>query len=317
MPGEQQQQTIPGVLQALPVVGQIASAIAQGVQNRAQRKWNEKMYGRQREDALADWARTNQYNSPLAQMQRFKEAGLNPHLIYGGGPNNVSAPIRGTDAKAWNPQAPAFNFGQIVDQYLQTKVAGENIELMRSNKARVDADTAGKEIDNLKNAKGLPFIEGQLAANLEGKLIDNRYKSALTTLTLNRDEREAVRNTQGIAESIQRLTNMKQQVLESESRIESNEVNRQKTRQEIENLKETLKILETSGKIKEFELTLTELGLNPRTATYQERLLARAIHNPLEGVRDLENFIKLGKQAAKEGGKAIAELIKQFFTGGW
>jgi len=310
-----EQQPVPGILQALPVVGQVASAIAQGVQNRAQRRWNEKMYGIQRADALADWARTNEYNSPLAQMQRFKEAGLNPNLIYG--QTNSAQPVRSTDVKSWNPQAPAFNLGQIVDQYLQTKVAGENIELMRSNKARVDADTAGKEIDNLKNAKGLPYVEDLISANLEGKLIDNRYKTALTTLTLNRDEREAVRNTQGIAESIQRLTNMKQQVLESESRIESNKVNREKTRQEISNLKETLKILETSGKIKEFELTLTELGLNPRTATYQERLLARAIHNPLEGVRDLENFIKLGKQAAKEGGKAIAELIKEFFTGGW
>jgi len=310
-----EQQPVPGVLQALPVVGQVASAIAQGVQNRAQRKWNEKMYQRQREDALADWARSNQYNSPLAQMQRFKEAGLNPNLIYG--QTNMAQPVRSTDVKSWNPQAPAFNFGQIVDQYLQTKVAGENIELMRANKARVDADTQGKEIDNLKNAKGLPYVESMLEANLAGKLIDNRYKSALTTLTLNRDEREAARNSQGIAESIQKIINMKQQNLESESRIGLNAVQKSKLQQEISNLKETENILKTTGKIKEFELTLTELGLNPRTATYQERILARAIHNPLEGVRDLENFIKLGKQAAKEGGKALAELIKEFFTGGW
>ena len=62
------------------------NTVSQLSTNAAQRKWNEAMYNRQRQDALADWARTNEYNSPLAQMQRLREAGLNPHLIYGGGP---------------------------------------------------------------------------------------------------------------------------------------------------------------------------------------------------------------------------------------
>lgn len=31
------------------------------------------------------WNMMNMYNSPAAQMQRFKDAGLNPHLIYGQG----------------------------------------------------------------------------------------------------------------------------------------------------------------------------------------------------------------------------------------
>lgn len=39
------------------------------------------------------WNMQNEYNSPEAQMNRFKAAGLNPHLIYGqGNPGNASAP---------------------------------------------------------------------------------------------------------------------------------------------------------------------------------------------------------------------------------
>ena len=39
------------------------------------------------------WDRMNQYNTPEAQMNRFKDAGLNPHLIYGqGNAGNTSSP---------------------------------------------------------------------------------------------------------------------------------------------------------------------------------------------------------------------------------
>lgn len=42
----------------------------------AQYEWNRN---------LEMWNLQNQYNSPAAQMQRFKQAGLNPNLIYGQG----------------------------------------------------------------------------------------------------------------------------------------------------------------------------------------------------------------------------------------
>lgn len=52
----------------------------------------ERKYERDRNDANRDWDRQNAYNSPKAQMERFKEAGLNPNLMYGQGtPGNASA----------------------------------------------------------------------------------------------------------------------------------------------------------------------------------------------------------------------------------
>lgn len=52
----------------------------------------ENKYERDRNDANRDWDRQNEYNSPKNQMARFKEAGLNPNLIYGQGtPGNASA----------------------------------------------------------------------------------------------------------------------------------------------------------------------------------------------------------------------------------
>jgi len=54
---------------------------AQLLANRANRKLAEYQYSKE----LEAWNRQNEYNSPTNQMARFKEAGLNPALIYGKG----------------------------------------------------------------------------------------------------------------------------------------------------------------------------------------------------------------------------------------
>lgn len=60
---------------------------------RWQRKWLEKTYETQKKDALEQWNRENAYNSPKQQMQRLKEAGLNPNLVYGKGADNISGQV--------------------------------------------------------------------------------------------------------------------------------------------------------------------------------------------------------------------------------
>lgn len=45
------------------------------------KRWQEKMYNRQREDNLADWNMENEYNSPSNQRKLLEEAGYNPALF--------------------------------------------------------------------------------------------------------------------------------------------------------------------------------------------------------------------------------------------
>lgn len=47
-----------------------------------QREWSEQMQDKQNEWSLNMWNKTNEYNSPSAQVERLREAGLNP-LYYG------------------------------------------------------------------------------------------------------------------------------------------------------------------------------------------------------------------------------------------
>ena len=126
-----------------------ANALSQGATNRKTREWNEAMYQKQREDALADWARTNEYNAPLQQMARLKEAGLSPHLIYGGGANSISQPVRSTDTKSWSPNAPQIDGAQIVSQYFGVQQQQNALEIQKQQ-------IAGLKLDNEYKSQTLP-----------------------------------------------------------------------------------------------------------------------------------------------------------------
>lgn len=78
------------------VLGTGANIISTAMTNRA----NERMQQQQNKWNLELWQLNNDYNSPAAQMQRLKAAGLNPDLMYGqnsgGASGNSPAPAQGT-----------------------------------------------------------------------------------------------------------------------------------------------------------------------------------------------------------------------------
>ena len=134
---------------AITAATSIANLISQGAMNRKTRQWNEAMYQKQRTDALADWARTNEYNAPLQQMARLKEAGLSPHLIYGGGANSISQPVRSTDTKSWSPNAPQIDGGQIVSQYFGVQQQQNALKIQ-------EQQIQGLKLDNTYKEQTLP-----------------------------------------------------------------------------------------------------------------------------------------------------------------
>lgn len=136
---------------AASAVGGGTQAVAQGKMNRKTREWNEKMYGIQRQHALEDWNRVNAYNSPEQQMQRYKEAGLNPHLIYGKG--NESQAVRGTDVQAWKPEVPDYqsmgqNLGNSVGNYYDIKSKVQSTENAEKQNRNLDAQYQNMMADN-------------------------------------------------------------------------------------------------------------------------------------------------------------------------
>lgn len=69
------------------------------------------------------WNKMNEYNSPLSQMQRMKEAGLNPMLFYQqGSPGNASSPAGYSNAN--------FQLSPQQDRMNQVKMASETIGMI-------------------------------------------------------------------------------------------------------------------------------------------------------------------------------------------
>lgn len=151
------------------LLGTGINAASQGSMNKKTRKWNEKQYQLQRENALSDWHMQNDYNSPAAQMQRFKDAGLNPHLIYGqGNPGNAESVV-GTDIKSWQPDAP---FKTDLGRDAQSAIS-----------AQYDAELKGAQTDNLT------ALNDKIQAEKELIIAQKAQTEATTLSTLTNTER--------------------------------------------------------------------------------------------------------------------------------
>jgi hypothetical protein len=174
-----------------------ANAGAQLLTNRAQKKSNLEMYNTQRQDALADWNRQNQYNSPEAQMTRFKEAGLNPHLIYG--QMTTAQPIKTPEAKAPNyvsPQADPQDFNILGKQYSldAARLQNENMEktgkLIEAQTLKANSETDWKNVytDFFKSTD--PYRrEGMNISNL---LKGSQYRQSEERITSIQKERQLI-----------------------------------------------------------------------------------------------------------------------------
>lgn len=82
-----------------------------------QNQYNEYIWRMMNEREDSVWSRQNEYNSPAAQMARFKEAGLNPHLIYGQG--NVAGSIGTAPLDSGNFQSSKFDSPSMANASLQ------------------------------------------------------------------------------------------------------------------------------------------------------------------------------------------------------
>jgi len=95
-------------------LGAINSIFTRDAEKR-QQNYNQRVYERNRNDALSDWNMQNEYNSPEAQMRRFKEAGLNPNLIYGSGTSSPSSPIKQSESGSFQATPMKIDQGAIGD----------------------------------------------------------------------------------------------------------------------------------------------------------------------------------------------------------
>lgn len=134
---------------------------ANQIENERSRQWSLDQYNRQKQDNLDFWHQQNSYNSPEAQMSRFKDAGLNPNLIYGrgqsGNAGSITAPSASTPSfnpSVYNKQAESVSqFLNIQNQQLQ------NNNLKAQNDAIIENTilTKAKVLDQITGWRSKKF----------------------------------------------------------------------------------------------------------------------------------------------------------------
>lgn len=114
-----------------------------------------------RQFALEMWNKNNEYNTPLNQMNRLKEAGLNPNLMYGQGTTgNASAPASAEGRKPTQYDfMPALQmYQQIRMNKSQQQLQDSQAELNHAQAAKVKAETDNTTDTNQFNREARPKI---------------------------------------------------------------------------------------------------------------------------------------------------------------
>lgn len=218
------------------------NTIATGTANKRTREWNEKILQQQRNWALEDWGRQNQYNHPSSQMARLREAGLNPNLVYGKGADVTAQPIRSTDAKALVYEKPQFQ------QASQVMAQSNNLAL---GKAQVDNLRVQNTV--LANEALLKAVQtsGQATQNARGQF-DLQQAQSLKQTSLD----YARQNLESLMQDVFNKT--------KDFEIKSQTLAQSKTMAPLQVIEQQLKNQLSESQLKQFELIRQEQGFKNR-----------------------------------------------------
>lgn len=162
-----------------PVSGGLLGSYTSKKQDSYNRRAATTEYERSQEATQEAWDRETAYNSPVAQMQRLKEAGLNPNLVYGTGismTGNTHASPASVPTQI-SRQVP--DYSKSIEKYLTLESLRLNNDIAERTAKNLDVDFQTKiyELDlakqNSSKTKGsiIDHIGGRVS-NLVNKVVD-------------------------------------------------------------------------------------------------------------------------------------------------
>lgn len=259
-------------------------------QNAADRQFQMNMYNRQRQDALDDWNAQNAYNSPVQQMQRLREAGINPHAFYSGGAETTGTLIRSSTPSPSPQTAPRMNEG-ILPQALNDALAmqnsiwqGKQMQAQTDNLKAQNALIAAQTANTLMStARGKLDYEQAAAVKdyaVEQARLGNQKTEADIKYTYDQNAREALSNAtnvakigQDILESKQRMLYQRKEYLLKSGRndVEINKINHEINAidQAINLSKKEEVIKDINAKMEAKKLEMLRDGISPNSDTWQ------------------------------------------------
>ena len=284
-----------------------ANAVATGKQNKKSRQFSRETYAKTKADNIQFWNMQNEYNSPEAQMQRLKKAGLNPNMVYDkGGAIQPAGNISTPDVQGGQFRTP--DFGSIgtglVQGYFDTKIKQaqyDNLKAANTKITQENALLAAQTLATSTQTKGYD-LNNQLASenfqtSIDAATANLQQTRANTQYTLSENERKAAMQAPNLQIAAQTVLKMKAETA-------STEAQKQQIYQTIKNLKQDYRL-------KEFEEDLAKQGIFK-----WDPLWARSLAQFLQGLTgETTSFTGLGEQARSYLNKPWQPLGKSTLQG--
>lgn len=147
------------------------------------RDFQREMYEKQYQDNIKFWQMQNDYNLPSAQLQRIRDAGMNPLLAYGQG--GLSGNIA-----SQSPESPTAPHGAHASSHFNNPIDMPNLALLDaqidnlradSEQKRAAAGESGAKTENLKF--DLDFKRETKDIDISLKVAEFDYKKAMQNLS--------------------------------------------------------------------------------------------------------------------------------------
>lgn len=231
----------------IPALGSLLStginATSQGNMNRKNRKFQKEMFDK-----------TNEYNTPLNQVKRMKEAGLNPAMMYQGSPQNTASQVNAVKGDAY--QIPE---NLMADVY--QKIANADLAASKTVPVTINIDSAKANVENtladteLKNQSTETGKQTSLKLVTETARIQQEYNLQKDLFNTNKSYRE---------EQLRRLNNDNLKIEKELSYLDEETKSKIQLlkNQAIESVKRS-RSLDNQDWIFKNEKELRELNINP------------------------------------------------------
>lgn len=207
---------------------------AQAAENEKNRQYNLKLAQMQNQWNIQQWNNENAYNSPSAQMERMKQAGLNPDMMYGGGVSGnlaANSPQMTSGAPSSPMDWSALGNKKTLGQTIMDSLA---IEQARANVEKTKSETKGNQMTN--DVREQMINKGMIVEEAEYDLLReqiNKVFNEAKSIDFDNTEKRVMSNFYDKYES-KIVENMLQR-LETSTKMSANEL-----KQDIETL--TLRI---------------------------------------------------------------------------
>jgi len=229
-----------------------------------QRKYNESIYEKQKQDNLDFWRLQNDYNSPANQMARYKAAGLSPHLIYGKAGDNSAGNLLTPNFQSTNKieARTTPNLSTFVDNEIKVAQA-DNLRAQNQvlqNEALLKAAQTANTLQQTDRGKfDLEFETELRQTSADARREALRQLKQSIDIGLKDYEIRAAQSATSIKEALERIVKMR--------------IDNAKTKEEIQNLKQTRQNIINSNKLQELDIQLKKMGLQPHDPLWQRTLI--------------------------------------------